>query len=142
VVEEEFNRIAINEYERIRDFIILHYKANAHGDAPLWNDCRSMPIPDELALQDSSVQGSARSSSTAAICSPRRVGSPCFSARMCGPSATTPSWISATLRRCARQLQQLRLFISQAANSAPLHEEYLARRSQDSSAPQAGIVHG
>jgi len=102
VVEEEFNRIAINEYERIRDFIILHYKANAHGDAPLWNDCRSMPIPMSWPTRFVSSRAALGSSSTAAICFAATSWIAVLLGRMCGPSATTPSWISATLRRCAR----------------------------------------
>ena len=43
-----FNRLTVREYERIRDFLILHYKATRRDDSEFWNYCRTMDVPDSL----------------------------------------------------------------------------------------------
>jgi tryptophan halogenase len=44
----EYNRKVAFDYERIRDFIILHYFANQRTDSPFWKRCREMAIPETL----------------------------------------------------------------------------------------------
>ncbi len=46
---DEFNRMVDLEYDRIRDFLILHYHATTRDDSPFWNDMRTLRIPDSLA---------------------------------------------------------------------------------------------
>jgi len=49
VARNSFNAMMATEYERVRDFIIAHYKVTQRDDTPLWAHCRDMAIPDSLA---------------------------------------------------------------------------------------------
>lgn len=45
---DEYNRQTQYEYERIRDFIILHYKVTQREDSAFWRHCQAMDIPQSL----------------------------------------------------------------------------------------------
>jgi tryptophan halogenase len=45
---DRYNQVTTVEYERIRDFLILHYKATQRTDTPFWDHVRTMAIPDSL----------------------------------------------------------------------------------------------
>lgn len=43
-----FNEVSILEYERVRDFIIYHYKASGRSDTRFWKTVRGLDIPESL----------------------------------------------------------------------------------------------
>lgn len=45
---DEFNQQSKTEFERIRDFIILHYKLTERDDSAFWRFCKGMDIPSSL----------------------------------------------------------------------------------------------
>jgi tryptophan halogenase len=132
---DEYNRIAIEEYERIRDFIVLHYKATARDDAPLWRYCRAMPIPQTLAYKIRQFESSGRVV---------RYGNELFA---------TPNWLAVLLgqeiwprhhdalvtqrpiEQIRANLQQIRTIIGRAAELAPRHEDYIARQCRAPARP-------
>jgi tryptophan 7-halogenase len=127
VLADEFNRLATNEYERIRDFIILHYKATAREDAPLWKYCRTMEIPGTLDYRIRQFRHSGRV------------------VKYGGDLFVTPNWLAVCMGQeiwperydtlvdqrdiagVRANLQRIRATIQSAAQAAPCHEEYLAR---------------
>ena len=45
---DRYNRVMSQEYEWVRDFIILHYKATERSDSAFWTYCRTMEVPPAL----------------------------------------------------------------------------------------------
>ncbi len=45
---DEYNRQCLSYFDRIRDFLILHYKATQRGDSPFWRDCAQIVAPERL----------------------------------------------------------------------------------------------
>ncbi len=127
VIANEYNRIVTSEYERIRDFIVLHYCATERDDTPLWNYCRTMQPPASLQYKIDVFRASARV--------------PLYAEE----SYQEPSWVSIFLgqhqypRRCdplveamdpalLRQgMAQRRRAIQQLVAAMPRHADFIAR---------------
>ena len=60
VDRDGFNTAIDAEYDRIRDFLILHYHATTRDDSPFWNHVRTMTIPDTLGDKLALWRGSAQ----------------------------------------------------------------------------------
>ena len=122
----EYNRLTTHEYERVRDFIILHYHATTRDDAPLWRDMAAMRIPDTLAYKLEHFRGAGRvvadghelfaNASWLAV----YLGQDVFPARY-DPLADSRS------TDAARLLAGLKRVIGEAAAAMPAHRDYIDR---------------
>lgn len=48
VDRKEYNRLMDIEFERVRDFLLLHYVATSRSDSPFWRHLTSMDLPASL----------------------------------------------------------------------------------------------
>lgn len=48
LLANEYNRMMQQQFEQVRDFIILHYKATERTDTAFWRHVQAMEIPDSL----------------------------------------------------------------------------------------------
>jgi tryptophan halogenase len=52
VVAQQFNRVLAQDYETVRDFLVLHYHATTDKPQPLWEYCRRMELPQGLIYKE------------------------------------------------------------------------------------------
>jgi tryptophan 7-halogenase len=45
---DRYNKIFAFEYERVRDFLIIHYRMTERDDSELWRHCRNIALPESL----------------------------------------------------------------------------------------------
>jgi len=50
-ISAEYNRLTALEYERVRDFLILHYAGSQREDTPFWRHCHTMLVPESLTYK-------------------------------------------------------------------------------------------
>ncbi|HXG80314.1 MAG TPA: tryptophan halogenase family protein [Sphingomicrobium sp.] len=124
---DEFNRIVDLEYDRVRDFLILHYHATERTDTDFWNYVRTMEIPDSLAEKLELFRRRGRvvkyregvflEASWIAVYLGQRVVPEGHDMRADVPSADA----------LARGMEQLRLEVLTAAEAMPDHLSMIAR---------------
>ena len=123
----EYNRMVDVEYERVRDFLILHYHATERDDAPMWTHCRTMSVPDSLAyklelfrergLVVKYRQGLFQEPSWLAVLIGQRVT----------PRRADPLVDNRAPAEIDQRLTELRGAIRRAAESMPDHDAYVAQ---------------
>ncbi|ALL12550.1 tryptophan halogenase family protein [Caulobacter henricii] len=122
----EYNRLTILQTELIRDFIILHFKANERSE-PYWQQARDMAIPDSLQHRIDLFAARGRLFPT----DYDLFAEPSWVAVLLGqnirPRAYDPlvDTLDETLVR--NQMHRLASLVRQTAEALPTHEAFIAR---------------
>jgi tryptophan halogenase len=130
----EYNRLQIDEYDKVRDFVILHYKATSRDDAPLWRYCRDMAIPDSLKYRIELF----RSSGRVAFQSQELFVEPNWLSVFIGqdiwPQRHDPLADVLPIETVRGELERMRSLIRQTAEAMPTHAEFIAQHCRAPSA--------
>ncbi|MDV3456962.1 tryptophan halogenase family protein [Sphingomonas sp. HF-S4] len=126
-IADEYNRVTVSEFERIRDFLILHYCLTRRTDAPLWDYCRTMPLPDTLAHKIDVFRASGR----VPLLAEESYQEPSWVAIFLGngvlPDRYDPLVDRIDPERLRAGLAQRHRLLVRAAEAAPPHEVFLQR---------------
>ncbi|MBT9445795.1 MAG: tryptophan 7-halogenase [Hyphomonadaceae bacterium] len=123
----EYNRLTQLEFERVRDFIILHYKATTRDDGALWRYCAAMPVPDALAykIEQFRAAGNIVSDGLELFQNPNWLA--VFVGQDVTPQRHAPLVDLRDPVQSAGYLASIRQSIAEAAAAMPGHQEYIDR---------------
>jgi len=123
----EFNRHMAQQYESVRDFIILHYKLNHRDDSEFWRYLAAMPIPDQLAHQIELF----RSTGHVAIYDRDSFAEPSWISLLmglgCKPERVDPATALIDERALRTHFERVRQAVSSVVADMPDHAEYIRR---------------
>ena len=126
---DSFNRMTDVEYDRIRDFLILHYHATSRDDSGFWNHVRTMAVPDSLAEKIALFRHAGRVSRY----SQGLFFEPSWIAVFVGQGIVPNGWDQRADAPDSTSLGQamdgLRAQIGQAVDAMPDHKAYIAARN-------------
>jgi tryptophan 7-halogenase len=135
----EFNRQLDLEYDRVRDFLILHYHATQRADSPFWNHCRTMAIPDELAHKMALFRsrGHVVKYQQGLFLEPSWVA--VYLGQNIIPQAFDPRAANITEEERSAFLRDARQLVARAARDMPAHDHFL-QHQLDRTAPRDPAV--
>jgi tryptophan halogenase len=124
---EEANRLMHDEFERIRDFVILHYKATQRTDSQLWRSCSAMDVPESLARKIALFRSRGHIVRYAEESFEDSSWLTMYAGFDLLPTRYDPRADDVDEGVLRRQLQQMREIIAAAARAAPSHADFIAR---------------
>jgi tryptophan halogenase len=121
-----YNAELIEEMEHIRDFIVLHYCATQRNDAPLWDYCRTMTLPESLRQRIELYRGSGRIRPRNRELFTDLSWFYIFEGLGILPAGLDPLVDGANFAQAQPLMQAMRTQTAQAAASAPMHDSFFA----------------
>ena len=134
---DSYNAEVTYEFERIRDFIVLHYCLTQREDTPLWRYCRSMALPDTLRQRIELYRGTGRVRWRAGELFTDMSWFYIFEGLGVYPAHYDPLLDVVTLDKLKEILASLADGTAALQRAAPLHDSYFAPRTAPLSAAKA-----
>ncbi|MEO0450159.1 MAG: tryptophan halogenase family protein [Pseudomonadota bacterium] len=127
LLADEYNALTIAEYERIRDFLILHYTATQREDTEFWRYCKNMPIPDRLAykIDHFKTHGMVISDERELFHNPSWIA--VYLGQDIIPDRAPAMTRHRTQAPAQQRMQQIRSAMAEAVTAMPSHEAFIDR---------------
>jgi tryptophan 7-halogenase len=132
---DQYNKLQMDEYDKVRDFIILHYKATTRDDSPLWQYCANMQVPETLTYRMDLFRSSGRIAfeDRELFVEPNWLS--VFIGQGIWPRRYDPLADIIPIDSARSDLQRLKSMIRQTAEAMPAHAAFIAEHCRAQSVP-------
>ncbi len=124
---DEFNRQSQFEYEDVRDFLVLHYKATRRNDSEFWNYCRENPVSQSLQDRMTLFEETGRIFVSELELFKKASWLAVFWGQGLRPKTYDPLADDLPMADMVRSLDLMRDLLARAAQAQPDHGAFLAR---------------
>ncbi|HKD21459.1 MAG TPA: tryptophan halogenase family protein [Rhizomicrobium sp.] len=124
---ERYNRLFAFEYERIRDFLLLHYTTNERDDTAFWRHCQTIEHPDSLKEKLELFRGYGRIVREDNELFPVQSWLYIFTGQNIFPRGYDPMADTLDPARIKANLDDIRAVIAKCADAMPSHQEFIDR---------------
>jgi tryptophan halogenase len=131
---DRYNKIIAAEYERVRDFLVLHYSMTER-DGEMWRYCRNVDQPDSLKEKIELFRSHGRLLREDNELFPLQSWLYVFVGQNVMPESDDPVADILDLRQVGDNLANIRNVIRQCAQAMPTHEEFIAKNCAASPVP-------
>ncbi|MEL6568427.1 MAG: tryptophan halogenase family protein [Pseudomonadota bacterium] len=132
---DAYNARTLFEYERVRDFLVLHYTATKRDDTPFWRHCQNLPQPDSLREKVEQFEASGRVFREANELFTVSSWLSVMLGQGIQPTGWTPLVERFEVDDMSKRLEQVADVVDRAANAMPTHADYIAENCASPLAP-------
>ena len=126
--QDQYNSMLAYEYERIRDFIVLHYSASRRTDSEFWLRARAAPAPESLARRIQLFSSHGRIVREENELFPAQSWLYIFMGQGMTPSYADPLASALDPVRVDQHLEHLRSLIKRSVEAMPSHADFVSAR--------------
>lgn len=124
---DRYNAILNAEYERVRDFLVLHYSTTERDDGELWRYCRNLDLPDTLREKVELFRSHGRILRDTSELFPTQSWFYIMVGQNIVPASDDPLAGVIDPKRTDDYLKNVRDVVARCAASMPAHEEFIRR---------------
>jgi tryptophan halogenase len=132
--QDQYNAMLVYEFERIRDFILLHYLPTRRDDSPFWRQVREIPPPDSLAHRMELFRSHGRIVREENELFPAQSWLYIFLGQSIAPRWPDPHARKLDPGQIDAALAQLQALIGQSAAAMPPHADFIAAKCASAAA--------